>query len=636
MDIIESIIRFVDQRMYHYALLINGKWGSGKTYFVKNILIPEIKGHDVNYLSLYGIDSTDEISQMLCIQAIKDKAPGIAQKALDSKIGQITSKLVSAVIKGGMNIAGTGETGIETIFQAFPNYDNNVIIFDDLERCGCPINEVLGYINNFVEHSEASVILVANEEEIGKWQFDRNPEIQTLIAMDPRVDVDLPPAMQHHTQGAGQKEKQTNPHFTPREIEYRRKAVFQSNEEYRAIKEKVIGLTINYEPDLKAIFTELIDKKIKTESLKRELKDNVDWFTEIAVKDDHRNLRTFQFFLEKIAMIFEVAEGKYPTLHEIIIQYTYRSSVRYMKGLKMPEWEADYGMQAFGEHLIFFLDQLFGFQFIDDLIRYNTIDQEAANEVLARYARIAEKKGQLTNDPYQLIRNWWISEDAQVREWLDGIEENVKAGVYSTALYTDLIHHLAELKAHDIMTDRCDRIYAAMQTQIKRSDPSEIEEMDRERFILSGRSVEEYKKMIEKLDALIREAKQTSEEQKYQRAVEDKAHWAQNLMEASENGGNFIGHSFVYWLEPKQLLELIDASGVEALHHFRLALQSLYDRSVYYEHMREDYPHLQAIKEGFEKLDKSGWGEVKKAYDGWIRNDLDKYLERIRPEEKLK
>lgn len=79
-------------------------------------------------------------------------------------------------------------------------------------------------------------------------------------------------------------------------------------------------------------------------------------------------------------------------------------------------------------------------------------------------------------------------------------------------------------------------------------------------------------------------------------------------------------------------MKLIDISGCNELYNFRLALQSVYDRSVYYAHMKDDYPHLLKIKEGFVSLDKSEWGQVKQAYDEWIIHDIEKYLERITPD----
>lgn len=40
-----------------------------------------------------------------------------------------------------------------------------IIIFDDLERVGIEINEVLGIINSFVECHKTKVIIIANEKK---------------------------------------------------------------------------------------------------------------------------------------------------------------------------------------------------------------------------------------------------------------------------------------------------------------------------------------------------------------------------------------------------------------------------------------------------------------------------------------
>lgn len=639
MDIIPAIDRFINKRMYHYALLINGGWGSGKTYFVKETLIPHIKDseHDVNYLSLYGIKSTDEISQMLCVQALKDKAPDKVKKALESKSGQIGTKIATAALRFGMNLVGAGETVIENIAELLPNYDNNIIIFDDLERCGCPINEVLGYINNFVEHSEASVILVANEEEIGKWQLDRNPEMQMLIAMDSRIKVDLPPTMEDFINEVGNRgrEKQEKTTFSPDEMEYRRKAIFHSNEGYRAIKDKVIGLTIDYEPELESIFKKMIENNIPEGILRNRLISELEWFISIVEKDKHKNLRTFQYFLEKISIIFDAIDNQYSTLHQALIRYTYRSSVRYMKGEKMPEWDGDYGNQVFGSDNPFYPDQELGFRFIDELILKNTIDSLYARDVLAHVSRIAEKKGQLTNDPYQFISGWWTAEDEKVREWLEEIEVNIRSGKYSTELYTELIRYIAELKVHHVMEEKCDSIFQAMQDYIKAIDSEELEHLDRERFILDGETGKIYRSMCEVISQLINTAKTETEKQKYIDALNDSEHWAKNLVNASANKGNLEGHSFIYWLEPERILERIVGSNNKELYQFRNALRAVYDTRVYYEHMKDDYYHLKALHDGVETLDTSAWGEVKKAYKDWIANDISRYLERIKPDSEI-
>ena len=42
-EIINVIKSYIDEKLYNYAVMIDGEWGSGKTYFVKNTLIPDLK-----------------------------------------------------------------------------------------------------------------------------------------------------------------------------------------------------------------------------------------------------------------------------------------------------------------------------------------------------------------------------------------------------------------------------------------------------------------------------------------------------------------------------------------------------------------------------------------------------------------
>lgn len=39
----EEVLHYLKDESYQYAILIDGEWGSGKTYFVNNILTKEIK-----------------------------------------------------------------------------------------------------------------------------------------------------------------------------------------------------------------------------------------------------------------------------------------------------------------------------------------------------------------------------------------------------------------------------------------------------------------------------------------------------------------------------------------------------------------------------------------------------------------
>ena len=45
-SIIEIIERYVDEHLYDYAVMIDGEWGCGKTYFVTHTLEERLKEHE--------------------------------------------------------------------------------------------------------------------------------------------------------------------------------------------------------------------------------------------------------------------------------------------------------------------------------------------------------------------------------------------------------------------------------------------------------------------------------------------------------------------------------------------------------------------------------------------------------------
>ena len=512
MDIIPTIDRFLKARMYHYALLINGEWGCGKTFFVKDTLMKHIKeelSRDVSYISLYGVKTTEEISQMLCFQSIKGRM-GSAGTFVDTKGGQVFTTLLSAATKIGLGKIGADNNSVEDILTKIQNYDKSVIIFDDLERCNCSINEILGYINNFVEHTDASVILVANEEEIGNMRLNNNQELQMLFASDPRVMVEKFAGMKVNDKAALTKESKES--YTPEEIERRRKIIFGHNDSYQRIKEKVIGVTIKYEPELRPIFKALIETKVKEQPLSTALLSMLDWFVMIAEKDNHKNLRTFQYFLEKASVLYDLIDDSYSNLYELLFRYTFRTSVRYMKGLPMPKWDGDYGEQKFYNGNLVNSDSEFGFRFVDDLILANIIAGNIVNEVLSRYIGIVNRKRNLGDDPYNLIQNLSGSTEKDMENWLIEIEGKVRNGFYSIELFTDLTRRIAVIKAQKKHIEQCDNVFNAMMDYVRSVEPSDIEDLERAHYELSELEENVYLEMYIQLTELINSI---AEENKY-------------------------------------------------------------------------------------------------------------------------
>ncbi|WP_420133869.1 P-loop NTPase fold protein [Rhodopseudomonas sp.] len=151
-----------------FAVVISGVWGVGKTYLVKEFL-KERFGEDAKkyvYVSLYGLSSVEEIDDAL-FQAAFPLATGSA------------AKVVGRVAKAGLKFLKV-DPGDWNIKEFLNKFQAEVYVFDDLERCDTPKNAVLGYINQFVEHGGAKVLIIANEKEIGVEE-DYNRRREKLI-----------------------------------------------------------------------------------------------------------------------------------------------------------------------------------------------------------------------------------------------------------------------------------------------------------------------------------------------------------------------------------------------------------------------------------------------------------------------
>jgi Cdc6-like AAA superfamily ATPase len=135
-----------------YAVMVSGAWGIGKTYLIKNFMQQHFSEEKKYvYVSLYGLTTLDEIDSVL----LEGLYPALGWKVtkFGARLGKVWLKHI----------------GLDPCFKISDlaqQIKAEVYVFDDLERCDAPINKILGYINQLVEHDGAKVILIANEEEI--------------------------------------------------------------------------------------------------------------------------------------------------------------------------------------------------------------------------------------------------------------------------------------------------------------------------------------------------------------------------------------------------------------------------------------------------------------------------------------
>src|SRR5690606_17074230 len=141
-------------------ILLNGSWGCGKTYFWKYKLesIAIENQFKTIYISLNGISKKENLDQLLFLRLLP--IIGIQE---NNTFKNVTTFIKNIVNKLSNNLLLDIFKGISV--DSF-NFSNHVICFDDLERCQMPIKEVLGFINNFVEHKSLKTIILADETNI--------------------------------------------------------------------------------------------------------------------------------------------------------------------------------------------------------------------------------------------------------------------------------------------------------------------------------------------------------------------------------------------------------------------------------------------------------------------------------------
>lgn len=183
-DIIRFLNRYKDDPDPQYAVLLDGKWGCGKTFFIKSWLDTfQTENEDEltpMYVSLFGVQT---------VKQINDTINGLLFPFMNSKvykIGKTITKMVaSAALRFNVDYDGDKKSDGTVDFKLDPLMDllndkkeelkgRRILIFDDLERANIGVKELYGYINRFVEHNRFKVIVVCNSTEItDKETFNR-------------------------------------------------------------------------------------------------------------------------------------------------------------------------------------------------------------------------------------------------------------------------------------------------------------------------------------------------------------------------------------------------------------------------------------------------------------------------------
>ena len=277
-----------------YAIILSGDYGIGKTYYLRNELPPAIKNIEIPnskgkekftpvLISLFGTKSIDAVQDKILFELY----PILKRKGI---------KLLAGL--GNRTLKYFTDSKLREVFDDIGlvsdnliNYNNILLCIDDIDRISDDLNlkEIFGFINDLVENLNAKVLIVANEDKL-KTKVDKD-----------KTDI------------------------------------------YFSLKEKVVGISMQFQTNVSLVFEEIIKNKYE--------KNNKDYFDflffnkEYIVKkiiDNKNNLRVLLFFLEHLKVVFEnlisffAMEKKFELLKKdielSILKFTLPISIEYKLG----------------------------------------------------------------------------------------------------------------------------------------------------------------------------------------------------------------------------------------------------------------------------------------------------------------
>lgn len=468
-EIIEAVRAYISDGNNTQAILINGEWGSGKTYLYDHYLVKEIISVEAGknerkanaYISLYGLSTIEDLSKnvltayMLNVVCNKQKTKG--------KVYQITNGItnfVSRAFSFTMPIGKSGKEisinlgGIVDKIEKIISSKNMVICFDDFERCTIPINELFGFINNLVEHCNCKVIILADEKNIGKMYANTNLEMKYATLLTNRRLVE-------------NKENDENNAITLGEIKELNEKVYSENYFYKDIKEKVVGRTLLYEPNLDEVLDSVIETTLSLETLKVTLKERKEEILDALRICRNTNIRIIKNWLlafQKIVIITKKHREEYEYYDEIFTRfmiYSLRVANAVGKNVPLKEWKkgTEYGEVELKDGYNFDKE---GYKFIDRLILNSTIVEKDVLKAANYVNNVCKESNKEKNDVVQErttgkmlaeLKQWYIYEDYEIEEKIECLKKEIKDGKYMPQSYQYIVALLVVLKNENLCGD---------------------------------------------------------------------------------------------------------------------------------------------------------------------------------------
>ena len=423
---------YVENDITGRAIMLTSAWGSGKSYYVKNILKKHLESdeggkHDCVIVSLYGITNIADISKAIYVDLrtlIKESKSELATTA------GVAAKIIGKTLLNGLtsianvDIAKLSDDDFQKVYESI-NLTGKLIVLEDIERTKIDLIELMGYVNNLCECDGVKILLVANEEELST--LDKSNETDNSI-------------------------KST----------------------YRKIKEKTVADTLQFSADYKQTINSIIDS-FNNDDLK-EIKDCVNVRRNGIFQTEINNYREFIVACQKACDIFNFIKK-----NNIESNTEFNKCVFVGVAFYLQKRLTDHNLK-FEANSIFDVslsgdDKYPLLRFCYDYINYQVLDIDDIKKAIKKYDRYLLFVDQKEDDVDILVLiQYNLYNESEVKEAINNIYsklDDIKK--ISLNKYAKIVSYLILLK-YDIglEIDDYDKIINKIVQNLKKENPSNI------------------------------------------------------------------------------------------------------------------------------------------------------------------
>ena len=577
---LKFIFNYVIKNQTQSALMLTSPWGTGKSYFVNNELSKYLKNNGLKcvIVSLYGLNNLQSLSKAIFIES---KLKMFNKK---SSVFESSKIITTTVAKGiasfwGINLE-VSEKQLQKLYKSL-NFTGTLLVLEDLERSSIDIKEILGFVNNLVEHDGAKVLLVANEDELLRKEINsESKEVYT-----------------------------------------------KESEEYLSIKEKTVGDTIHFDYVSEEVLKNIVFE-FNSEMFRKIIKNYPTIFLTILndIMDSQeincKNLRAFKIACQKTIDLFGENYTKfgYDFIFDVFlgnVAFCLRKSKRDKLRWKHEDSNTSISLGT-AKHPLFKI----GYQYIQN---HFNIEENLIDNQYKVYKDMKENnyRGEKIRNNLDTIYEYCYGNEEQLTLALNNIKEEINNKTLPLSEYLKLSNYLISIKENiPSYSNTVEELKTCLLNSM-----SHREDLPSSLMLISGIELEskpaqnEFEIFSEKLnEKLTRNIHvfdfdyTTASLHKFEDYVFQKK-------------GLIVLEGFMSKLDLDKFIAFLKRCNAKEIASIRRIFIHVYNFSNANQYFRSDYDSLKSLREQIDKISKTeNQDKIINLQLRWFASNLDKYL----------